>query len=334
MADHSNISWTQATWQTVYGCDLESPGCLHCYAMKMAHRLEAMGHAGYQGLTKKTAAGDVVWSGVVNPAPDNLGIPLKWRKPRLVFVNSMSDLFHPAIPFEYIDKVFAVMNATGHTLPISEKSTRWHTYQVLTKRTERAAEYLQSRSTRRFPICGTHPIFHAGRGEGGCLRGKGIEVMNAGAALSWPLPNVWIGTSAEDQPRLELRAKPLLNCPAAVRWLSLEPLIGPIDLGKAFGPLSVDSIDWVVVGGESGPGARPCSINWIRDIVAECRAAAVPVFVKQLGAAPFETMIAHLEDNRAVTVTPRLKLADRKGENPEEWPEDLRVREWPRAAAI
>ena len=333
-----------------------SPGCLNCYAAGMARRLEGMGVAGYerrlvdeQGREHCGAVPEpvrarcrtlriaevrgrrAVFTGDVRTLEDRLTEPLRWRKPRRVFVNSMSDLFHEAVPFEFIDRVWAVMALCPQ-----------HTFQVLTKRPERMAEYLN------------------GRDAGGRTRDLVVIANTVNLprprdwekhVCTWPLPNVWLGASVEDQARADERIPHLTRCPAAVRFLSCEPLLGPVYL-KLNHEVLTDMMDssgrrdssrvgrypfpglapeyrtrrrhalgWVIVGGESGAksGVRPCSVDWIRGIVHQCKEAGVPVFVKQLGAKAFE----------GVVDGPFLLLNDRKGGDPAEWPEDLRVREWP-----
>jgi protein gp37 len=238
------------------------------------------------------------WSGRAVPMPHQLAKPLGWKAPRRVFVNSMSDLFHPTVPDDYIAAVFGVMAACPQ-----------HTFQVLTKHPERAARWFAGR-------------WFAGQRDGGP-----------------PLPNVWLGASVEDQRSANERISRLLKCPAAVRWVSYEPALGPVDFTDAFsvcdrfgepsGP-RCDSdgsaaIKWVVVGGESGPGARPFNVEWARDTIRQCREAGVPVFVKQLGARPYE--------DHGVAGRWEHRLRDRKGGDPSEWPGDLQVREWPEVAS-
>ena len=223
MRSISRIEWTGITWNPVTGCDRISPGCDHCYALTLARRLKAMGQARYQN------DGDPRTSGpgfAVTCHPAALTLPSRWRAPRLVFVNSMSDLFHARVPDAFIGQVFAVMAATPR-----------HTYQVLTKRPGRAAR-----------LAGTLP---------------------------WP-PNVWLGVSVETGRYLR-RADTLRAVPAAVRFLSLEPLLGPLP------GMDLTGIGWVITGGESGPGYRPPDPAWIRGIRDQCTAAAVPFFFKQWG---------------------------------------------------
>jgi protein gp37 len=210
----SSIEWTESTWNPVTGCTKVSPGCKHCYAERMAKRLQAMGQANY------------VDGFAVRCHEHMLELPLRWRKPQVVFVNSMSDLFHEEVPFQFIQRAFDVMTRAGR-----------HRFQVLTKRAER----LEELSPR----------------------------------LEWP-PNVWMGVSVETD-QFTWRIDNLRNTNAAIKFLSLEPLLG------ATPGLDLDAIDWVIVGGESGPGARPMEEVWVTDIRDQCRCARVPFFFKQWG---------------------------------------------------
>lgn len=214
MAQLSSIEWTDATWNPVTGCSKISPGCKNCYAERMAKRLQSMGQPRYRDGFKLTLQPDVIEQ------------PLAWKKPRLVFVNSMSDLFHDEVPLSYLEKVFQVM---------AEAS--WHVFQVLTKRSERLAE--------------------------------------VASTLTWP-SNVWMGVSVERED-YTYRIDDLSGIPAAVRFLSVEPLLGPIKR------LSLRNIDWVIVGGESGPHARAVDPGWVRSIRNDCVLAGVPFFFKQWG---------------------------------------------------
>lgn len=225
VSDRSRISWTMMTWNPVTGCDRVSEGCDHCYALALARRLKAMGNPRYQ------RDGDLLRSGPgfgLTVHWDKLEEPLRWRKPRLVFVNSMSDLFHPLVPLEAICQILLVI-----------EKAREHTFQVLTKRPGRMASVLAR------------------------IRPE-------------PLPNLWLGTSVENQRWAEVRIPALLRTPAAVRFLSCEPLLGPVDLRPWLG-----GVDWVIVGGESGPGFRPMDPDWARTIRDQCVAAGVPFFYKQ-----------------------------------------------------
>ena len=229
MADKSLIEWTEATWNPITGCSVVSPGCTNCYAMKLAGgRLK--NHPSRKGLTTPSKAGPV-WNGEVRFNSEWLDQPLRWKRPRNIFVCAHSDLFHEDVPDLWIEKIVGVMIRAPQ-----------HRFQVLTKRPERMRDFM------------------------GRVTGFG----------GGPLPNVWLGTSIEDAPRLE-RMEPLRETPAAVRFLSLEPLLGPL------GILDLDLIDWVIVGGESGPGARPMHPDWVRDIRDQCEHVGVPFFFKQWG---------------------------------------------------
>lgn len=227
MTQQSKIEWTDVTWNPVAGCAVVTAGCTNCYAMRMAARLEAMGTPKYQGLTRKSGERHV-WTGTIVHDEKVLTAPLGWSRPRKVFVNSMSDLFHPLVKLEFIAKVWAVMEATPQ-----------HTYQVLTKRPERMREVL------------SHPDFSA-------------------------LSNVWIGTSVEDSTVLS-RINELRRTPAAIRFISFEPLIGSVM------DADLQGIDWAIVGGESGPWARPMLVDWVSEIEELCRDAGTAFFFKQWG---------------------------------------------------
>lgn len=214
MATNSHIEWTEMTWNPVTGCTKVSQGCKHCYAERMAKRLKAMGQERYRNGFGVTLQEDLV------------ELPFQWKQPRVIFVNSMSDLFHADVPLPFIQRVFTTM-----------EQCRQHTFQVLTKRSER--------------------------------------LLEVSAQLPWP-SNVWMGVSVENADVVE-RVRDLQQVPAAVRFLSIEPLIGPIEA------LPLDGIHWAIVGGESGPGARPMKREWVESIHRQCRAAKVPFFFKQWG---------------------------------------------------
>lgn len=214
MSNSSKIEWTESTWNPVTGCTKISPGCAHCYAERMARRLRAMGQPNYaRGFE-------------VAVHEESLELPLRWKRPQVIFVNSMSDLFHDEVPFEFIRKVFAVMEEAS-----------WHRFQVLTKRSARLAELA--------------PL------------------------LPWP-DNVWMGVTVENAD-YAFRIDHLRTVAAAVRFLSIEPLLGPVP------GLNLSGIDWVIVGGESGPGARAMEPAWARDVLGQCRRFGVPFFFKQWG---------------------------------------------------
>ncbi|WP_116201310.1 DUF5131 family protein [Amycolatopsis circi] len=234
MSDASKIEWTDATWNPATGCTKVSPGCDHCYAETLHERFHGKGSFA-----------------TVTLHPARLDVPLRWRKPRRVFVNSMSDLFHDDVPDEYIAKVFGVMAAASH-----------HTFQVLTKRHGRMRSLLSDDGFRE-------QVFLANNLDQGDVLGEG-----------WPLPNVWLGVSTEDQRWADIRIPALLDTPAAVRWISAEPLLGPIDLHRGW---SARRLDWVVVGGESGRAARPMHPEWARSLRDQCVEVGVPFLFKQWG---------------------------------------------------
>lgn len=286
MAGASKIEWTDATWNPIVGCSIVSPGCTNCYAMKEAYRFgfnKALPH--YAGLTKRinyaaSKKGKSFWTGKVALAPDHiLTQPLRWRRGRKIFVNSMGDLFHESIPDEWIDKVFAVMALCPQ-----------HPFQVLTKRADRMRAYCSSDATLGRVLSLTNSW----------LRGGGnIEVQHHPDGLGGIiLPNVWLGVSTERQQEADERIPELLKTPAAVRFISAEPLLDPIDLRRvdpipgghcnALSSSVGPNLDWVIVGGESGSNARPMHPQWARDLREQCAAADVPFFFKQWGQfAPF-----------------------------------------------
>jgi len=306
VSDHTAIEWSDATWNPTRGCTKVSAGCKNCYAEAFAERFRGVkGHAYEQGFDMRLV-------------PEALNLPLRWKKPRRVFVNSMSDLFHEDVPDGFVADVFNVMKAAPR-----------HTFQVLTKRSARMSDFV-----RRW----------------------------TGATL--PLPSVWLGVSCEDQAAADERIPHLLATPAAVRFVSCEPLLAPVDLTRIYGhvniggsaDLCVDAlagryaaawsgretrtdrplsdlgagrIDWVIVGGESGPKARPCRIEWIRSILAQCKAAGTAAFCKQLGSCPRSASDVFGERQEDVGGAWEHHVRDRKGGDPAEWPEDLRVREMP-----
>lgn len=337
MADGTKIEWTDATWNPITGCAVVSPGCTNCYAMKLAGtRLKH--HPSREGLTKDTKAGPV-WTGEVRLNRQWLDQPLRWTKPRMIFVCAHGDLFAEGVDQVWIDHVFAVMALAPQ-----------HTFQVLTKRPERMREYMLGMSSRRGFIAG----------YGALVRGGNLpdHYETAYEALAKPLPNVWLGVSVEDQKRADERIPILLDTPAAVRWISAEPLLGPVDISRWVATAEVackvcnrpfwlhnadpcehkegdgwtlacphcgncrckpgwteadaraismepptdwidrvvgrfakvhptipiaSMIDWVVAGGESGPGARPMNPDWARSLRDQCAAAGVPFLFKQWG---------------------------------------------------
>lgn len=231
----TKIQWTESTINPTMGCSIVSPGCEHCYAMRQAYRLEKMGQGGYKGLTKKLKSGKIVWTGKISLDISKLLKAVKTKKPTMFFINSMSDLFHKDIPFNFIDDVYEIIGYAKE-----------HTFQILTKRPDRALEYYNWTN-----------IFKAW-GE-------------------WK--HIWLGTSVENQATADERIPFLLRTPAAVRWLSIEPLLGPIYKARYF---ELKTLDWVVVGCESGPKRRECKVEWVKSIVEQCKQDQIPVFVKQI----------------------------------------------------
>ncbi len=318
MSDNTSIEWTDATWGPVRGCSRQSPGCDHCYAMNLAHRFNKPGMWA-EGLTT-IRNGKVDWKGIIELAPHKLADPLHWKKPRRVFVNSMSDLFHPGVPFDYIAAVFGVMAACPQ-----------HTFQVLTKQPRRMLKFFQwaaKEDTQDDGINACVSEMFGVREVNEDMLGTEEQTLEQFEddtkwdhlitdPPDWPLPNVWLGVSIESPKYLE-RAFVLDQCPAAVRFWSVEPLLE--DLGDLYDYISrrtrTVGPDWLIVGGESGPGARPMDTDWVRSIRDQCVAASVPLFVKQMGARPIENGEAML-------------LSSKKGNDLNEWPADLRIRESP-----
>lgn len=282
MSDNTKIEWADATWNPITGCSVVSAGCRNCYAMRLAGT-RLRNHPSRQGLTAMSNAGPV-WTGEVRFNESVLDQPLRWRRPRRIFVCAHGDLFHEAIPPKWQLLVWATMMRAEH-----------HHFLVLTKRPERMRLFCDANAVLR---------------------------------------NVWLGVSVEDQRAADTRIPILLATPAARRWISAEPLLGPVDLrylqpgdppteinalAGTHGVLRphggrCDRLDWVVVGGESGPGARPCDLVNVARIVEDCREFNVPVFVKQLG--------------------PSAWFRHPKGGDPTEWPPHLRVRQWPDQQAL
>lgn len=268
MGDRSKIEWTDATWNPTRGCSRVSEGCVNCYAEIMAARFSdpgLWGH-GFAEIVRKASDPlwlDHRWTGKVKLVEDKLLEPLKWRKPRRIFVNSTSDLFHERLHDEDIDKVFAVMALCPQ-----------HTFQILTKRPERMREYMTERWAGPHGMKRSHlDSMVAARHISGR---KDFEIK------SWPLSNVWLGTSCEDQATADERIPHLLQTSAAIRFVSCEPLLGPIDL-RRIPECDGVGVDWVIVGGESGKGARPMHPEWAFVIRDQCEAAGVAFFFKQWG---------------------------------------------------
>lgn len=271
----TKIEWADYSWNPLRGCTRVSAGCHNCYAERMAHRFSGPGQP-YEGLTEMRN-GRPSWTGKITLAEHKLTEPLRRKKPTRYFVNSMADLFHDGVPFEFIWQLFAVMARTPH-----------HTYMILTKRPERMAEEVNH--------------------MGSFIDPKNIPLRVLDAVLTrdrdnpipWPLPNVYLGVSVEDQAAADERIPHLLATPAAVRFVSCEPLLGPVDLSeglrgferreyvkesgeKSWYPAQAKTLDWVIAGGESGPRARPAHPDWFRRLRDQCAEAGVPFFFKQWG---------------------------------------------------
>lgn len=280
MADRSKIEWTDATWNVITGCDVVSPGCTNCYAMRLAGtRLRR--HPSRQGLTVDTKAGPV-WNGQVRFNEQWLDQPLRWTRPRMIFVCAHGDLFHESVPDEWIDKVFAIMAMAPQ-----------HVFQVLTKRTDRMAAYIEQLSKEpadRLHFATTESGYSD---EAGCAVANWINGFSRwwtapndgnpldGSKPRWPLPNVWLGFSAEDQERFDERWRFVEDLAHAswLTWLSAEPLLGPLDAREGLG----QGLAWVVAGGESGPGARPAHPDWFRQLRDDCRPSDAGFHFKQWG---------------------------------------------------
>ena len=331
----SNIEWTDETWNPLAGCTKVSEGCRNCYAMKMAQRIAAAADVraakgekltarqeAYRLVTKRTndelATPLPQWNNVVVPIPEALEEPYGWKQPRRVFVNSMSDLFHEDVPFKFIAEVFTTMAQTSR-----------HTYQVLTKRPKRLLEFFEW----NYP---------------------GMSFKDAVDDWLGSWLNVWFGVSVENQEEAEKRIPILLQVPAAVRFLSCEPLLGRIDLvgyGESQAPwqyaasglawsesaccyerLGKPGLGWVIAGGESGTDARPNEIKWTATIIEQCHRAGIPCFHKQVGAHPvdpgMEKWPGELSKPRHCD---RVFLKSNKGGDVEAWPKPLQVREFPKA---
>jgi protein gp37 len=342
----TSIAWTDRTWNPIRGCSRVSPGCVNCYAEDIAHRFSKPGLA-YEGLTDHRGR----WNGTIRISEEHMLDPLKWRGAQRIFVNSMSDLFHENLPEDLltIDRIFAVMALCPQ-----------HTFQILTKRPERMLAYLADSK----PLASHRVPDHFG---------EFMRQRKLGAATwpGWPLPNVWLGVSVENQATADERIPLLLQTPATVRWISAEPLLGPISFRWAkwdswtdrhphFNevPIAEDSgkraiidqldglrmLDWVVIGGESGTAARPFDIAWAASLIEQCKEAGVACFMKQLGSVPMMAEPAWREQSNSGR-TRLLKASNArrmpegfvplysigKMESFESLPHELRIRQYPEA---
>lgn len=318
MGDKTGIQWTEATWNPIVGCSMVSPGCTNCYAMAMAGRIARMNHRSHYTGTTMMVKRKHVWTGRLFRAPNEIFyVPLAWSRARMIFANSMSDLFHESIPIEWIDEAFAVMWLAPH-----------HLFQVLTKRSGRMREYFSDPQVFERIAEASRKILREVK------LNRLVRQMNElrKDKLDGPLANVWLGVSAEDQTRANERVPDLLKTPATIRFVSAEPLLGPIDFEEV-GDINAltgfdfdqettcENLDWIIVGGESGLDARMMDIAWAGQIVQQCRDRDVKVFVKQLGDQP----AVQLDDKNYRM----LRFNASKAGDPREWPADLRIREMP-----
>jgi protein gp37 len=312
MAANSKIEWTDATWPVVQGCDYESPGCSNCYAApllwRMMHHPNPKISTPLAGLVE--ARGDKrVWTGKIALREDRLSWPLTLREPHMIFVPSHGDLFHPDVPDWFIDRAVAVMMLTPE-----------HTYQLLSKRSDRQRDYF--RDLQRC-VESDRPRFSERWGS------AAFKVSNSPFAdfavddAAFPLPNLWIGVSAEDQLRWDQRTAHLRDTPAAIRFVSAEPMLGWIEGGEA-----LTWLNWVILGNESGNVARDGNVGAIRRLLGQCQAAGVAAFVKQLGRFPVDP-----ENGIHEAPHPSLTFHDKKGGDPGEWPPEFRVRQFPKVSA-
>lgn len=285
MGDKTGIEWADATWNPLRGCSRVSDGCRHCYAETVAHRFSGPGMP-YEDLTR-IVNGRPTWTGEIRLVPELLGQPLRWTRPRQIFVNSMSDLFHENVPDHFIDRIFGVMWACH----VCDGGQSKHVFQILTKRAERMRDYLRQDRREHWARAAIN------------LAGKydpdGIfdDIANAQGSH----PRIWLGVSVENQPTADERIPLLLDTPAAVRWISAEPLLSALDVSRWLRPrqrpnadgyggdcspgwtTDFNTLGWVVAGGESGPHARPTHPDWLRSLRDQCKAAGVPFLFKQWG---------------------------------------------------
>ncbi|WP_424363565.1 phage Gp37/Gp68 family protein [Methylocystis parvus] len=299
MSERSSIEWTDATWQIVTGCSIVSPACTNCYAMRLAGT-RLRNHPSRAGLTRETKTGPV-WTGEVRFNEEWLLQPLQWERPRRIFVAAHGDLFHEGVKDEWLDRIFAVMALAS-----------WHTLQVLTKCPARMRAYMSDPRRPHRIARAILDLIIAGRVPKSAISDDHWPIKSIGdvdlpddiTLHRWPPANVWCGVTAEDQKRADERIPDLLATPAAARFVSVEPMLGPVELGNlpfANGQMHVKALtgetlsragdydndgprlDWVICGGESGPNARPMHPAWARSLRGQCAAAGVPFFFKQWG---------------------------------------------------
>ena len=331
----TKIGWTEEVWNPTRGCSLKSPGCVNCYAMRQARRMDVPG-GHYEGLTVLGPKGPL-WSGRVELAPPTvLAQPLSWRKPRVVFVNSMSDLFHEGLDYADVAGILGIMVKAQPSV-----------FQVLTKRADRMLDFQRWLVATAESWHDLDDEFDIVDALGEVMRHNANRLLEGYAEIDvlhmegyWPLPNVWWGISTENQATLDERLPYLEKIHGVVRFLSCEPLLEGLSFwpkhtveqmaaghkNGSFYPTRLHHVDWVIVGGESGYGARRFHIEWLRGIVNQCSEVGVPVYAKQLGLRPYHRLRPGEDHMR------RLKLKDRKGEDVSEWPAKVpRCRDFPPA---
>ncbi|RLC38220.1 phage Gp37/Gp68 family protein [Candidatus Falkowbacteria bacterium] len=306
MSNKTKIAWTERTWNPAVGCSKISPGCKNCYAEKMAYRIAST--RGATGVKySKLLNGRAGWNGKVYCDEKALSIPKRWKQPSRIFVPSMGDLFHKEVSYDFIDKVYDTM-----------LSCDWHTFQVLTKRPDIALDYYESVKADQAEIGEPTAIDYA--------------------------ENIWFGTTAENQEMADKRIPILLQIPAAVRFVSVEPMLGPVDLYNKkrdyLGPITgtkgqvlEDGLNWVIIGCESGPGARECKTEWVRGLVGQCQSASVPVFVKQLQmykATNHNKIFESADLVRSYYCDEKVKVKRFLTKKIEQFPADLMIREYPK----
>lgn len=320
MADKSNIGWTDATWNCLYGCSRVSPGCEHCYAERHCHRFSGEGER-HEGLTVLRKKGPV-WTGKIDLAYHRLFEPFKWSNPRKIFVNSLSDVFHENVPFDFVKAMYGVMACSPH-----------HVFQLLTKREDRMAEFYADMDVRVQSLGGRAAVWEclywAGQAvrqlhaEGKLTKGQAnrylqrLEVVPIHAV--WPLPNVWLGVSTENDEMLNRRVPKLFECEAAVHWISAEPLLSALPSLSKYLVRDANGrrVDWVVAGGESGPDARAMALEWATGARDACAEHGVPFMMKQLGSVLAE----------------QFPGSGTKGTEKEAWPADIRICDYPASAS-
>jgi protein gp37 len=293
VSDKTGISWTDATWNPIRGCSRVSEGCRHCYAETMAARFNKPGQP-YHGLVKRRISGEAHWTGKVVLVLEHMLDPWRWQRPRRIFTNSMSDLFHENLSNIEIALIFAIMSASAR-----------HTFQVLTKRPDRMVDWFAWMYSD--PIARMAEALTAhGINERALMRAATYGTPERSTGQAWPLPNVWLGASVEHQDAAFQRIPHLLSAPAAVRFLSCEPLLGPLELLHS-GYLS--RLDWIIAGCESGPGQRFCDVEWLRSLRDQCAKSRTPFFLKQ-AVDPSLTQIGRIEAH-GITEAPGSKVKAR-----------------------